>query len=112
MLIRCCFLVCMAVQATEDRIVRRIRVADIARTPLARVSAGVDGETSVGKRSACPCGRGVTGRTGGRESRGNMIGIRHTHVFGAVAGVTGRGRPCINPSNVTTGTLGRGMCAS
>ena len=67
--------VSMAIGATEDCIVGRIRMAVIASGPPSGMSARIDREF-VDELSSGPRCRGVTRRTGCGKSSRHVIGIR------------------------------------
>ena len=100
----------MAVQATERRVVRGIRVAVRARCPLARVCAAVDGESVIESRSA-PRRRGVAGGASCGEACRRVVGVGRCRVVLFVAGITIHRRASELPADVATCALDADMRA-
>lgn len=86
MCVRGCFVMRVARDAGEDRVVAGVGMAITAGGPLALVRAGVDGKPRVIEAGPCPCRGVVAGGAGGGESRGDVVRIRSGLVFRLVTG--------------------------
>lgn len=109
MSVRSGFIVCVARDAGEDCVIRRIRMAVSTGGPLAQMRAGVDGEPCVVKRRAGPGGGVVAGRASGWECRSHVVGIGGGCENSLVARVTIRRRAGVASAHVAIRASHRGM---
>lgn len=89
----------------ERRIVRWVLVTVSAGRPLTLVRAGVDREPGVVEDRSGPSRRVMTSETSGRESRRDVVRVRHAGEVRLVTGIAIRRRSCVASANVTTGAL-------
>jgi len=89
--------------AREDCEICRVNVAIRARSPFAGVRSGIDREPSVVEDSSSPGRGGVTCKAGGREIRGDVVGITNAGVLRFMARIAVGGSTGVNAVDVALG---------